>query len=74
MNPNTIVEQLRLMSHKRLPLNSGNKRSRIDISVEIPYSHAYHKPKIRNIEPTTIRNIPAIAIDLTFIIYSLLIT
>ena len=74
MIPNTIVEQLRLMSHKRLPLNSGNKRSCIDMSVEVPYINAYHRPKIRNIEPARIRNIPAIAIDLTFIIHSLLIT
>ncbi len=61
--PNTIVEELTLISHKRLPLG-GSRRCSICISVEIPYIQAYHNPSIRNMEPATIRNIPTIAIDL----------
>jgi len=63
MIPNTTIAQLTLISHKRLPLTSGNNKCSIGISEEIPYIHAYHKPKIRNIEPTTTRNIPAMRID-----------
>ena len=48
------------------PANSGNKRCSTGMSVETPYIQAYQIPKTRNVEPTTIRNIPAMAIDLLF--------
>jgi hypothetical protein len=61
--PKTIIEQLPAISAKRSGAPSGNKRCSTEMSLEIPYIHAYHKPKIRNIEPTTTRNIPAMRID-----------
>jgi len=64
MTPNTIAELLKLISEKRLPPASGNKRFQSDISADTPYVDAYHIPKMRNMEPAAIRNIPASAIDL----------
>ena len=64
--PNTIIEQPPLISDNRSAAHSGNKSFLADISAEIPYINAYDIPKIRNMEPTTIRNVPAMAIDLLF--------
>ena len=65
--PNTIIEQPPAISDKRSAARSGNRSFHlIDISAEIPYIQAYNIPKITNMEPTAIRNTPAIAIDLLF--------